>query len=78
MNMSMTRALALGAAITFAAMAGAASNADAGGLKRHFKHKFHHLHLRHRHDGCGFYKWKWHKTGLFYWKKKYFICRGWW
>ncbi len=77
MIMSMARTAALSAAIAIAAMAGGASDADAGGFKRHFKHNFHHLHLRH-HDGCGFYKWKWHKTGHLYWKKKYFICKGWW
>ena len=46
------------------------------------------VHLRRRHlrihrfrsldDGCGFYKWKWYETGYFYWKKRYYICKGWW
>lgn len=29
-------------------------------------------------NGCGFYKQKWHQTGFFFWKKKYFLCKGWW
>ncbi|MGF1649582.1 MAG: hypothetical protein ACFCUN_03955 [Hyphomicrobiaceae bacterium] len=28
--------------------------------------------------GCGFEKARWHQTGSHYWKKRYYICRGWW
>ncbi|KUO55419.1 MAG: hypothetical protein APF80_06560 [Alphaproteobacteria bacterium BRH_c36] len=43
------------------------------------RHRRSGIHLFHkRHDGCGFYKWKWLHTGSFYWKKRYFICKGWW
>lgn len=29
-------------------------------------------------DGCGFYQWKWRRTGLFTWRKKFFLCQGQW
>lgn len=47
---------------------------------RHRKHRWRfHKFRKHGWDrGCGFYKWKWHETGSFFWKKKYFICKGWW
>ncbi|MCH9807902.1 MAG: hypothetical protein K0U74_09230 [Alphaproteobacteria bacterium] len=46
---------------------------------RHRKFKGGFRFKRHKgFHGCGFYKWKWHQTGLFFWKKKYFICKGWW
>lgn len=28
--------------------------------------------------GCGEYYWRWKKTGSFFWKKQYFMCRGIW
>jgi hypothetical protein len=31
-----------------------------------------------RFHGCGFYQWKWHATRSFFWKKKFFLCKGWW
>ena len=31
-----------------------------------------------RFQGCGFYKSQWHKTGFFHWKKKFYLCKGWW
>lgn len=77
-------ALALTGTVAVAALMGGIGDAEAGG-KKHFKHHHwnHHHHHRphffghHRH-GCGFYKVRWHQTGKFYWKKKYFICKGWW
>lgn len=49
-----------------------------GHRKRRFRfHNFHKHSFGHGH-GCGYYKWKWHETGSFFWKKKYFICKGWW
>ena len=44
--------------------------------------KFRRFHRFHRFNGdfggCHYYKKKWKWTGSFFWKKKYFICRGWW
>ncbi|MEL6299321.1 MAG: hypothetical protein AAFQ45_12200 [Pseudomonadota bacterium] len=31
-----------------------------------------------RYRGCGWLKRRWHRTGRHYWKRRYFICRGWW
>lgn len=27
--------------------------------------------------GCGFFYNKWQATGAWYWKHKYFVCKGW-
>ncbi len=27
--------------------------------------------------GCGYYKARWYDTGSYHWKRKYYICRGW-
>lgn len=40
-------------------------------------HRFNNFHGD-RFHGCGFYKWKWHATRSFHWKKKFFLCKGWW
>ncbi len=55
------------------------SNVLKVGHRRH-KHRRFRFGFRKKHHGhgCGFYKWKWHETGFFYWKKKYYICKGWW
>lgn len=45
---------------------------------RHRRWKFRKFRKHSFGHGCGHYKWKWKHTGLFYWKKKYFICKGWW
>lgn len=46
---------------------------------RKFHHRFHRFHrFDDDFDRCHFYKKKWKWTGSFFWKKKYFICRGWW
>jgi len=29
-------------------------------------------------SGCRYPYWKWQDTGAYYWKKQYFMCRGWW
>ena len=59
-----------------------------GGFKRKFffKKKFgHHKFYGHRYykpiyhgRRCFWLKRKWYRTGRFYWKKRYYICRGWW
>ena len=28
--------------------------------------------------GCGYYYDRWQYTGSYYWKKQYFVCKGWW
>ena len=45
----------------------------------HRNRRFKRFRFRHRNQfhGCGYYKWKWHETGYFFWKKKFFICKGW-
>ncbi len=47
--------------------------------------RFHHGYYRPyryryipRYRGCGWLKRKWHRSGRFYWKRRYYICRGWW
>lgn len=75
------------AAMLVGAMASAPS-AEAG--HRHWRH--HHARIvigvptvryvegRHygRHHGCGFEYRKWMNTGSHFWKKQYYVCRGWW
>lgn len=71
----------------FAAVAATTSGASAGG-KRHFHGKhFHHNFHHHRglrivagggYGGCGFYRDMWHDTGLFRWKRRFYMCKGWW
>jgi co-chaperonin GroES (HSP10) len=48
----------------------------------------HHHHHRHRHGlyltsgyivpSCSYLYGRWQDTGSFYWKKRYYECRGWW
>lgn len=76
-------ALTLTGAVAMAALMGGVGAAEAGGKKgHHFHHWKHHHHHHHffvpRFDGCGFYRLKWRATGKFYWKERYFICKGWW
>ncbi len=76
------------AAMMFGTLA-ASEHAEAKG--RHFVihksvHVKHGFHKRHFHygppvvvaTGCGFEKRMWLKTGSFFWKSKYYRCRGWW
>ena len=28
-------------------------------------------------NGCGYYRERWEDTGSFYWKHKYYDCKGW-
>lgn len=75
--------LALGAIVVSTVAVASASQAQAGvkvylgwGGGHHWSHQGH----GHGHWGpsCYYFKKKWHKTGKFYWKKKYFKCMGWW
>jgi hypothetical protein len=81
-----------GTAAVLVAVMGSAGAADAKGKGGGFKHGqkggFHHKHFRHRHfypaypvityGGCGYEKHMWWKTGRFYWKKRYYACKGLW
>lgn len=69
------------AAIAAVAMTGASGVASA--------HHFHHFgpHLRivigdgfysGGSGGCGYLRAKWEDTGSYYWKRRYFACKGWW
>jgi hypothetical protein len=55
------------------------------GHGHHHHHHRHHFHGRHFYygspvvyGGCGYEKNMWWKTGSFYWKKRYYECKGWW
>lgn len=61
-----------------ASMAPEITRAEVLGVAHRFKRRWRLRPFHKRHDGCGFYKWKWHHTGAYFWKKKYFICKGWW
>ncbi len=76
----------LGAAVAMMAMTGGIGEAEAGKKGGFFKHKSVHFHVHRVHrprfvvygggGGCGYYKFKWHQTGRFHWKAKYFDCIG--
>jgi len=72
----MIRKSLLAAAVALAALAAVQAPALAGGKRI----KFHHLHLAPLVlvDDCNYYWYKWQHTGSFFWKKQYFICKGWW
>lgn len=64
------------AALTLAAVSAPAS---AHGKRHHFLDHGPRLHLYiGGGGGCGYYLDRWEDTGSFYWKRKYFICKGWW
>jgi hypothetical protein len=67
-------------AAAFAATTLAAISAPASAHEKH--HFFDHgprLHLFiGGGGGCGYYLDRWEDTGSFYWKRKYYICKGWW
>lgn len=77
--MKMTTKLAASAAIVMT-IAGSTS-AFAHGHRHGFKFRFHHVpHARFLADShrCDVYYDRWMDTGRFYWKRKYYICKGWW
>ncbi|MEW5961931.1 MAG: hypothetical protein AB1749_00060 [Pseudomonadota bacterium] len=74
------KSAAIAAGVAMLALTGAVGGAEAGGKHLRFGvHKHHFLHAPLViHDGCGYYKRMWWKTGFLFWKEKYFICKGWW
>ena len=84
--------IVIAAATALTALFGAAGGASAhksGGMSgsSHFMksdhdHDFHHG-PRFRlivgpSYGCGYYYEQWMDTGSYYWKRKYYVCKGWW
>ena len=74
-------------AILAAACALTALGASAGTASAHQKNRslfFNSGHHEHVHlfigsgGGCGYYYERWLDTGRFYWKSKYYECKGWW
>ncbi|MDX2289032.1 MAG: hypothetical protein NW217_09455 [Hyphomicrobiaceae bacterium] len=89
MIMKLTKAMVLGGAVALVAITGGVGEAEAGKRGGFFKHKSIHFSIHRIHrprfvvhsgysngGGCGFYKFKWKKTGSFFWKSKYFDCKG--
>jgi hypothetical protein len=79
------RALSLGTFATIALSLGGAATANAGSGHHRF-HNFYSFDFRPHtrlvlispsYD-CGTYYDRWQYSGSFYWKKRYFECRGWW
>ena len=75
------KSIVLAAATVLAVSAGGADDANAH-VKRHF-FGFHHgphgqLFIGSGGGGCGYYYDRWQDTGRFYWKRRYYECRGWW
>lgn len=75
-----TKTLMFAAFAALTALAGSAGGAMAG--HRHF-HGFHHnphffLRIGPPARDCRFYREMWEETGFFKWKKRYYICKGWW
>ncbi len=80
-----TRTIMLAAAASAVTMLGGVGVANAGG-GHHGHHNFHHNFHHFKHGpqlylslgGCGYEYKKWQYTGSYYWKREYYICRGWW
>ncbi len=85
-----TKTIIIAAAAGLVTTLGAAGMASAGGKSSHnsmsMKKESHESHEHHRPHfnyiiapsySCGYYYDKWQYTGSFYWKKQYFICKGW-
>lgn len=69
---TLTSKLALGAIAALVATGGIVGSAEAHGMG---KHRFmgNKLFVT-SYDSCDYYKYKWFKTGKFFWKMKYFEC----
>lgn len=67
------------AALALGTIAGGASAASAHG-HHHFRHGFGIVigGGDYHGGGCGFYREMWEDTGLFKWKRRYYMCKGWW
>lgn len=91
-TLSKSATLLTATAATIVAVMGASATADAkgkhfkfgGGVHKHHFHGHNHHFRRHHfyagpviHVGCGYEKRMWWSTGSYYWKQRYFICRGW-
>jgi hypothetical protein len=75
--MSRTRNILAGAMISALAMGAFAMDAQAGGghKHRHF-HGFNWgVHYIYKSHGCWWFKKRYHKTGRYFWLKKYRECR---
>lgn len=79
------KALSLGAFAALVLTIGGAATANAGGGHHRF-HNFHRFDF-HPHSrlvliapprDCGYYYERWQYSGSFYWKQRYFQCKGWW
>ena len=70
----MTKKMIMGAAVAVLSLGALqVPTADAHGW-----HKWHHrpfFYITTQSFGCGEYYWKWQRTGSFFWKKRYFLCR---
>lgn len=68
--------------VAMVALTGVVGGAQAGGGKLFHKHNFHRHNFLYApvviNDGCYFYKKMWWKTGFSIWKRKYYVCKGWW
>jgi hypothetical protein len=49
--------------------------ADAHGLRVGYRP---YIYITTRDGGCDYYYWKWKRTGSFFWKRKFYHCRGIW
>lgn len=76
------KTLVIATATTASVLAGAAGTANAGG--RHFggfHHHHHHglfLRIGPTYRDCSFYREMWEDTGSLRWKRRYYLCKGWW
>lgn len=70
------------ASLAVVAISGATGTANAGHRHHHnsFGHRHHglHLYIGQPHRDCSYYREMWEDTGRSYWKRKYFVCKGWW
>ncbi len=70
------------AAAAIVAMTGASGMATAhGGRHHHFFYGFGYqprLYVGPPVRDCSYYREMWEDTGRFYWKRRYYECKGWW
>jgi hypothetical protein len=69
------------AAIATVAMTGASGMASAHGRHGHFFYGFGYqprIYVGPPVRDCGYYREMWEDTGRFYWKRRYYECKGWW